>query len=428
MKDKISKFINVTKRDGIIKTIKRTITYITANYINRINIRKRIKFKIQKEKLSHEIDSILEGKYKRILIWRGSFGWHVPLFQRPQQIANCLSEKNCLILYEVTRMTDKIDFIKKEKNNLYLIDYEISKFEKLLFEKLKQINKPKYLQLYSTCWDVKKEEVDMYVNNGFNMLYEYIDDLNPILAGTQELPKNVKDIHNYVISNQDVLVVTSADLLYEDMVKKRGNSNNIILSSNGVDIDHFSKFTNMKIEKMEQLKQNYEMIIGYYGALASWIDYELIKKLANHYKNIAFVFIGIKYDNSLSLSKIEDIENIKFMGKVEYNILPEYAKYFDIAWIPFIINEITLATNPIKVFEYMALKKYIITSALPECKKYKSINIANNYEEFCYLIDNYNNKYNDDYCKLLEKEAKENSWKYKADEIINLLEKFENHK
>lgn len=428
MKDKISKFINVTKRDGIIKTIKRTITYITANYINRINIRKRIKFKIQKEKLSHEIDSILEGKYKRILIWRGSFGWHVPLFQRPQQIANCLSEKNCLILYEVTRMTDKIDFIKKEKNNLYLIDYEISKFEKLLFEKLKQINKPKYLQLYSTCWDVKKEEVDMYVNNGFNMLYEYIDDLNPILAGTQELPKNVKDIHNYVISNQDVLVVTSADLLYEDMVKKRGSSNNIILSSNGVDIDHFSKFTDMKIEKMEQLKQNYEMIIGYYGALASWIDYELIKKLANHYKNIAFVFIGIKYDNSLSLSKIEDIENIKFMGKVEYNILPEYAKYFDIAWIPFIINEITLATNPIKVFEYMALKKYIITSALPECKKYKSINIANNYEEFCYLIDNYNNKYNDDYCKLLEKEAKENSWKYKADEIINLLEKFENHK
>ena len=428
MKDKISKFINVTKRDGIIKTIKRTITYITANYINRINIRKRIKFKIQKEKLSHEIDSILEGKYKRILIWRGSFGWHVPLFQRPQQIANCLSEKNCLILYEVTRMTDKIDFIKKEKNNLYLIDYEISKFEKLLFEKLKQINKPKYLQLYSTCWDVKKEEVDMYVNNGFNMLYEYIDDLNPILAGTQELPKNVKDIHNYVISNQDVLVVTSADLLYEDMVKKRGSSNNIILSSNGVDIDHFSKFTNMKIEKMEQLKQNYEMIIGYYGALASWIDYELIKKLANHYKNIAFVFIGIKYDNSLSLSKIEDIENIKFMGKVEYNILPEYAKYFDIAWIPFIINEITLATNPIKVFEYMALKKCIITSALPECKKYKSINIANNYEEFCYLIDNYNNKYNDDYCKLLEKEAKENSWKYKADEIINLLEKFENHK
>ena len=428
MKDKISKFINVTKRDGIIKTIKRTITYITANYINRINIRKRIKFKIQKEKLSHEIDSILEGKYKRILVWRGSFGWNVPLFQRPQQIANCLSEKNCLILYEVTRMTDKIDFIKKEKNNLYLIDYEISKFEKLLFEKLKQINKPKYLQLYSTCWDVKKEEVDMYVNNGFNMLYEYIDDLNPILAGTQELPKNVKDIHNYVISNQDVLVVTSADLLYEDMVKKRGSSNNIILSSNGVDIDHFSKFTNMKIEKMEQLKQNYEMIIGYYGALASWIDYELIKKLANHYKNIAFVFIGIKYDNSLSLSKIEDIENIKFMGKVEYNILPEYAKYFDIAWIPFIINEITLATNPIKVFEYMALKKYIITSALPECKKYKSINIANNYEEFCYLIDNYNNKYNDDYCKLLEKEAKENSWKYKADEIINLLEKFENHK
>ena len=60
-------------------------------------------------------------------------------------------------------MTDKVDFIKKEKDNLYLVNYEIGAFEKLLFSKLCEINKPKYLQLYSTCWDVRKDEVDNYV-------------------------------------------------------------------------------------------------------------------------------------------------------------------------------------------------------------------------------------------------------------------------
>lgn len=428
MKDKITKFINVTKRDGLLKTIKKSFTYIMANYINKINIRKRIKFRIERDKISKQIDEILETEYKRIFVWRGSFGWNVPLFQRPQQIANCLIDENCLVLYEVTRMTDKVDFIKKEKDNLYLIDYEISKFENLLFEKLKKINKPKYLQLYSTCWDVKKEEVDMYINNGFKMLYEYIDDLNPVLAGTDELPKNVEAIHDYVINHKEVLVVTSADLLYKDMVKKRKSEENVILSSNGVDIEHFMNLSNETISAMEEIKKNYKTVIGYYGALASWFDYDMVKKLANKYTDIAFVLIGIKYDTSFDKSKIDEIPNVKYLGFVNYSKLPAYAKYFDIAWIPFVINEITLATNPIKVFEYMALDKYIITSALPECKKYESVNIANNYNEFCSLIDNYKQNFNGKYRNLLKKEAEENSWKYKSKEIIELLEFSEGEK
>ena len=213
VKDKIAKFVNVMKRDGFFKTIKKTLTYVMGNYVNKINIIKRVKFIINKDKISNEIDDILNLDYDRILVWRGSFGWNVPLYQRPQQIANYLINKRCLILYEVTRMTDKVDFIKKEKDNLYLVNYEIGAFEKLLFSKLCRINKPKYLQLYSTCWDVRKDEVDNYVNNGFKLLYEYIDDLNPKLAGTDKLPLNVAAIHDYVIKNKDVLVVTSADKL-----------------------------------------------------------------------------------------------------------------------------------------------------------------------------------------------------------------------
>lgn len=418
MRDKISKFLNVAKRDGLLKSIKKAFTYIMGNYVNKINIFKRVKYALNKNKISEEIDSVLALDYDYLLVWRGSFGWNVPLYQRPQQIANCLINKKCLVLYEVTRMTDKVSFIKKEKDNLYLINYEVKAFEKLLFEKLRKVSKPKFLQLYSTCWDVKKEEVDMYVNNGFKLLYEYIDDLNPSLAGTDTLPINVKNIHDYVINNKDVLVVTSADKLYDDMIKKRGSKKNVILSSNGVDVNHF-KNVNGTNEVMEGIRNNYRMIIGYYGALASWFDYDLIKKLAKHYPDIAFVLIGIKYDTSYDDAKLDNYSNIINIGAVNYFDLPSYAKYFDIAWIPFVINEITLATNPCKVFEYMALNKYIITSDLPECRKYKSVNIAKCYEDYIYYIDNY--KMNDDYIKLLDKESYENSWDKKADDIIDLL-------
>jgi len=422
VKDKIAKFVNVMKRDGFFKTIKKTLTYVMGNYINKINIIKRVKFIINKDKISNEIDNILNLDYDRILVWRGSFGWNVPLYQRPQQIANYLINKRCLILYEVTRMTDKVDFIKKEKDNLYLVNYEIGAFEKLLFSKLCEINKPKYLQLYSTCWDVRKDEVDNYVNNGFKLLYEYIDDLNPKLAGTDKLPLNVAAIHDYVIKNKDVLVVTSADKLYEDMVNKRKSKENIILSSNGVDVDHF-KHEKKDVPVMDEIKKEYKMIIGYYGALASWFDYDLIRKLAKNYKDIAFVLIGIKYDTSFDDSKINELDNVKYLGAVDYNELPNYANYFDIAWIPFVVNEITLATNPCKLFEYMALNKYIIASDLPECHKYKSVNIAKNYKEYVNLIDNY--KLDKKYIDLLNKEANLNSWDSKADDIVKLLKSVE---
>ena len=426
MKDKISKFISVTKRDGLLGSIKKTWKYILANYYNKINISKRIYYKIHKKEILKQIEEALNHNYDRVIVWRSSFGWNVPLFQRSQQIAKCLSEDSSIVFYEVTRMTDKTKFIDKINDRLYLINYEIKAFRNDLFNLLKNVDKPRYLQLYSTCWNVKKEDVDLYVNNGFKLLYEYIDDLNPVLAGTDKLPKNVEDIHNYVISHpDDVMVVTSADNLYNDMIKKRKSKKNVILSSNGVDLKHFQKISNEKIPQMEDIKKKHKLIVGYYGALASWFDYKLVIDLAKENPHIAFVLIGIKYDTTFDESGIDKIDNIYYLGPVNYEKLPNYASYFDIAWIPFMINEITLATNPIKVFEYMALNKLIVTSPMPECKKYKSVFIAEKKSDYNKIFKNYKELKSKEYEELLLKEAEQNSWENKERDIISLLLKNE---
>ena len=89
------------------------------------------------------------------------------------------------------------------------------------------------------------------------------------------------------------------------------------------------------------------------------------------------------------------------------------------------INDITKATSPLKLFEYMALGKPIVTTAMTECKKYKSVFISDNYDEFVSLIDVAINIKDSEYFNLLEKEALENTWYEKAKIIIELIKKYE---
>ena len=91
--------------------------------------------------------------------------------------------------------------------------------------------------------------------------------------------------------------------------------------------------------------------------------------------------------------------------------------------IPFVVNEITNATSPVKLFEYMALKKPIITTNIKECCKYKSVEVANSYEEFVKLIYELKHKIESNKFdfKLVLNEAIENSWESKAKQIDKII-------
>lgn len=423
MKEKISKLINVYKKYGFIGFNKKLYAYIKANYMDKISF----KVMFHKRKYHEEIRNILtKEKYDRIILWRSSFGYHVELFQRPQHIANNLSQNKCLVLYEVTTMTDKVKTIKKHSNNLYLMNFNNKALNKILMQELKQIKKPKYIQLYSTDWKLSVENIENYINSGYKFIYEYIDHLSPELAGTKNIPQNIIDKYEYVMKNKNVYVIVTAELLKKDVEKQRGLKN-MAFSSNGVDYDffkHYDKDYQFEPEFQRILDQK-KPIMMYYGALAKWFDYELIKKIAklNKYSIILF---GIKYDESFDESKIGDEKNVYFLGSRDYHVLKYYAKEADILTIPFVINDITKATSPVKIFEYMALHKPIVTTDLNECRQYKSVLIGKNHKDFIEKLEKAQNlKTNKDYIKLLDQEAQENDWAKKAEVIIDLIKKDE---
>lgn len=403
---KINRVINSIKKDGIIRTIKKIINKIKTKLM-RIIIISRNKDIFDKIKLN---------KFKRIIVFENQFGWEKIMKQRPQQMANA-ADKDTLFIYGTTyHEIGNIEGIKKIKDNLYLLDLVVHK--KKLIEFTSKM-KNKYLMIYCTDY-IPMEVLKPYLDSNFKIIYEYVDGIDENLCG-KETAKLLTERHETIINECSPYIVATATKLY-DGAKKINNEANIELITNGVDYEHF-KAKKMDIpQELQGIKKKDDILIGYYGALANWFDYDLVRKLAQINQNYQIILIGLDYDKTLGESKILELENVHYLGRKEYKDLPQYLNNFDICIIPFLINEITLSTSPVKAFEYMAAKKPIITTDLPECRKYKSILIGKTHEEFLQKVRLAEEKIKDkEYLDILDEEAKENTWEKKFKKLVELV-------
>ena len=146
--------------------------------------------------------------------------------------------------------------------------------------------------------------------------------------------------------------------------------------------------------------------------------------------DMEFILIGLKYsDKSIKeteeyFKKLEQFDNFTYIPPISYKDIPLYAKCWDVATIPFKINDITLGTSPVKLFEYMAMGLPIVTTPMPECKLYKSVFIADNAEDFSAKLKQAIKSKNDaKYQKILAKEASENTWEMRVNDMIDIIEK-----
>ena len=223
------------------------------------------------------------------------------------------------------------------------------------------------------------------------------------------------------MSHDDVYVVVTADLLEEDVVSQRGRKN-LAFSSNGVDYDFFQHYEDYTFEpEFQAILDKGKPIVCYYGALAKWFDYDLVKKIAATDK-YSVVLFGIKYDESFD-ENLSGEDNIYFMGPRDYTVLKYYAQKCDVLTIPFLINDITRSTSPVKIFEYMAMHKPIVTTDMNECRKYDSVLIGKTHEEFIALLDEaIRLADNAEYIEKLDQDARANDWSMKAQAIIDVID------
>lgn len=353
---------------------------------------------------------------KKCILFFYLVDWQIPLFQRPQHIAKCLAKEGYTFIYFTGNVYDDIPCFDNKDDNLYIVN---DVFSKKIFKKLK-VDK-KYIQLYSTDMKTTNKQIDGYLQKGYEILYEYIDEISPELYG-DKIPQHALSKHKRLINDLQIKIVCTARKLYEEVRQIRGDKN-LELITNGVQYEHFSQIPKEPNLEITEFIDVDKPVVGYFGALASWFDYELIEEIAKKRPEYQILLIGWKYDDSYDKSNLNSYKNIFTIGPIAYDRLPLYVKYFDVSIIPFKLNDITDSTSPIKLFEYMALNRPIITTDMPECRLYKSVLIGKDSNEFIEHIDECL-RYTEDkpYFNILKEEALENTWEVKAKKISELLQ------
>lgn len=376
-----------------------------------------------------KIKSILELEdFDEIIVFHASFGWNIEMKQRPQHLAEALSKKKVLYIYRSDVKNDNIYSIKKIKDNLYVLNLDMYSLNVAFFEAIKSINKPKFVHVYATCLNsVDYEKIKTYMDKGFKVIYDFVDELSSEISGYNITSKMIEDHEKLLRDKENVLVVSTAKKLKDIANKFRGENENNILAPNAVNLEDFKNHGHEIGEKIQPIVNKRKPIIGYYGALAKWFDYKLIEQLAKEREDYEIVLIGMDYDGSYDKSNLKDYSNISYLGMIDYKDLINYSRYFDVCIVPFIKNDITDSTSPLKIFEYMALEKPIVTTDINECKNYESCLVSKDYDEFIKNIDKalkleVNDK---EYFSILRRESEENTWNNRAELIKEAIKNLE---
>jgi glycosyltransferase involved in cell wall biosynthesis len=171
----------------------------------------------------------------------------------------------------------------------------------------------------------------------------------------------------------DGLVVTSRYL-----ARKRVNDRPLLHLPHGVDFDHFQ--VPPSAEPVPALEALPRPIVGFFGLISSWVDQDVIADLSEHFQDVSFVLLG---RSEVGLDRLAGRRNVHCLGFVPYADLPRYARYFDVGLIPFVLNQLTRAVNPVKLMEYLALGLPVLSTRLPELETLTGpIRLAVTREEF----------------------------------------------
>ncbi len=182
-------------------------------------------------------------------------------------------------------------------------------------------------------------------------------------------PELVQGMENSLVAQADLIFAVSESLC----TSRQNGKDPTRLLTHGVDLAHFAKAAQEQ-ERPAELAHISQPIIGFYGLIDGRFDIALVEDILKNKPHWQIVCIGTKL---IPLDILEKYPNFHSIDAISYELLPSYASCFDVAFIPYHINAQTEAINPLKLREYIATGKPIVTTPMREAARFeKAIHIA----------------------------------------------------
>jgi glycosyltransferase involved in cell wall biosynthesis len=182
------------------------------------------------------------------------------------------------------------------------------------------------------------------------LIYDVMDDLSSF----RHAPEGLRLRQRKLLSVADV-VFTGGRSLHRSTLSQRRHA--VYLFPSGVEQAHYAASRELR-------RPHARKVAGYVGVIDERVDLDLIAQMAAELPDWTVHLVG-------PIAKIEEsslpkASNIDYLGMVPYPRLPEVMAGFDVALMPFALNEATRAISPTKTLEYLAAGLPVVSTRVPD--------------------------------------------------------------
>ncbi len=258
-------------------------------------------------------------------------------------------------------------------------------------------------------WVSLPTAVDVAGKLGESALVYYCGDDFSALAG----------VDHDTVTNREKELVEKANLIIsasEKLCEKFPPSRSLLLP-HGVDYSLFTK----PVPRATDLPDDGRPIAGFYGSISAWLDIKMLQETINKMPDWHFVFIGKPV---IDIRELTDLCNVHMLGEREHHQLPSYSQHWTASLLPFIDNAQIRFCNPLKLSEYLAAGRPIISTEFPAITPFRGlIQIANSSDamvealKYSQYVSNLPN-----FSKALRNTVSKNSWESSAQKTSQWLE------
>lgn len=259
-------------------------------------------------------------------------------------------------------------------------------------------------------WTSLPTAVDVVDKLELSSLVYYCGDDFSSLAGVDHDTVALRE--RELIARADLILAVS-DTLYQRLYSTRTQ-----LIPHGVDYDLFSS----PLPAAADFPQNGRPTAGFYGSISQWLDYDLLEKIISKLPNWNFVFIGNISENAAPhAARLATFENTFFLGARPHHQLPSYSQHWAASLLPFLDNAQINSCNPLKLLEYLAAGRPVISTPFPALKSHlRFVNVVHSPQEAIIALENSRTE-NNNFTQQLA--VKSHTWQARAEKLEKWLDK-----